>query len=137
MPGLGAFPIGTGPYGLGTPPEPGIPITTGISCRLIDGVARDYVTDENGNPAPEDGTANRVYLALSYATDIRPEILDPQSIAQWGNDIRTALSVLATGPTPAISGLQVTMTDSGGSEVFGLVTYTNLATQQIETVEIV
>jgi hypothetical protein len=135
MPGLGAFPLGFGPYGGATPPEPVEPVTTAISCRLIDGVARDYVTDANGNPVPQDGTANRVYLLLSYAYT-RPEIISAQSIAQAQADIRAALSALTTGPSPAIADLDVQITDSGGSETFGLVTYRNLATQEIESIEL-
>ena len=129
------MPLGVGPYGAGTPPSPADPITTAVSCRLIDGVLRDYQTDENGNAVGMDGTANRVYLLLSYA-ETRQSIISAQGLAAKQNAIRAALTPLTSGQSPAISNLKVKVTDGGGGRTLAEVTYTNLLTGTLETVEV-
>jgi hypothetical protein len=136
MGGFGTGSYGLGPFGFPTPPEAVEQITTAVSCRLIDPVLRDYVTDANGNPVADDGTADRVYLLLSYADAAVPDVITPQALLQRQSDIEDALSVLLTGPTPAISDLVVTVTDEGGGSVYGEVSYFNLLTQTAVTLQI-
>lgn len=133
MGGLGNMPLGAGPYGGVTPPEPTEPVTTVVSCRLIDGVTRDYVTDDNGNPEAQDGTANRVYLLLAYS-DVRSEIITKQGLAARQAAVRKALLPLTSGQAPAISKLDVVPADGGGDRVTWTITYFNNQTQTAKTI---
>jgi hypothetical protein len=129
------MPLGAGFLGGWAPPAPTEATTTAVSCRRIDAVAHDYVTDGAGNPEGMDGTANRVYLLLSYA-DTRTAIITATGVAAREKAVRAALEPLARGPEPAIANLSVKVTDAGRDRVYGEVTYRNLLTNTLETLVI-
>ncbi len=133
MGGLGSMSLGVGPYGSGTPPLPTEPITTAVSCRAIDGVTRAYLTDADGNAVGMDGTANRVYILLSYADTVQA-IITAQGVLAREAAIRRALEPLSQGQNPAISRLSVKVTDAGGDGTLGTVTYYNNLTQTLQSV---
>jgi len=129
------MPIGAGPYGGSAPASATEAVTTAISCRWIDPVTRDYATDDDGNPRGMDGTANRVYLLLSYS-DVRQAIITAQGVQARAAAIRRALEPLTRRPEPAISALVVNVADNGADRVEGTITYRNLLTNTLQTVEI-
>ncbi len=128
MSGLGTMPLGFGPYGAGAPDPIVEPVTTAVSCRLINTVIQDYVTDPTGNPPPDDGTADRVYLLCSYG-DVRPEIITPRTISERKHALEEALRPLTQGQQPAISSLSIEVTPEANG-VGVLVRYVNNATSK-------
>lgn len=133
--GLGAFPLAAGPYG-GAMPSPAVEATTtAVNARRIDTVRRDYTTDADGNADGMDGTAGRVYLLLSYA-DTRQAIITATGVQARAAAIRRALEPLTRGPAPAVTALTVNVVDAGGERINGTVTYRNLLTNTLETVQI-
>lgn len=126
--GVGVAPAGYGPFGAGTQAPLVEPPTVAVSCRLIDPIAMDYVTDANGNPLPYDGTADRVYVLCSY-NDMQSAIITPAVLQTRQRNLVLALQPLTQGAQPAISGLSVAVAAKpDGNGVSVVVRYTNNAT---------
>jgi hypothetical protein len=129
--GLGTSPLGTGPYGYGTPPvapSPDGPLfadatlgTTGTG-RFIDPVTRQYVFDANGRIAGQGTVPQKVFLA--YATVKGSSISatlgeDYSEVQTIGDDFIKIMTAKAIEPVQALIDAKLLAIDSVSVERSG------------------
>ena len=121
--------FGTGPYGssgLGMPTvtTAATQTTTIVSSQAIDGVTKDYLLADDGNPIGMDDTMQRVMLLTAFEVDT-PKLVGLDFEATMSAQIRKALLPMTASRPPAIriDGIDI---DSKNGTTQIVVNYTNL-----------
>jgi hypothetical protein len=132
--GLGSGPFGGTPLG-GPSGNAGSDTLAALhSSRKIDAHGR-YVLDDDGGFEGMDDTAQRVLLAVSFASVDLPKIVTPQASALGEAKIRAALKPLTSGSEPAIKLEVARIERSAPGTVRVVVIFKNLLTGTSSSVE--
>ncbi len=130
---------GTGPYGhtpagyaASTPTEE--TRSSLSSSRLINGVTKRYVVNDEGGFEAMDDIAQTVLLRISFAVR-EAKFITPQGMADDRTAIRNALADMTKGAEPLIKIKTIEVTDSGKATTYKRVVYQNLMTNTLQTVE--
>lgn len=103
------------------------------SSRGIDARTMRYQVADDGGFEPMDDVANRVLCILAFVVKMDGRIV-PREQAALKARIRTELRGLTEGQEPVIKLIDVTVTDDGKQTSFVGVTYKNLLTDTLNTV---
>lgn len=103
------------------------------SSRGIDARTMRYKIADDGGFEPMDDVAQRVLCTLAFVVKMGGRIV-PQEQTALKSRIRTELRQLTDGQEPVIKLVDVTVTDDGKQTSFVGVTYKNLLTNTLNTV---
>jgi len=132
--GYGKKPWGFGSFGSPlTLPTPAASSSLS-SSRKYDGKTGRYIANDEGGFEAMDDTAQRVILLVAFAAKTGPFLTDRDLAAQVAG-VRDALSVLTSGPEPAVMLLGVSCEASGPTSSRLTVRYRNNLTGTEQTVE--
>lgn len=116
-------PIGSTPFGIGTPDDAPADVGPSIGARYIDLVERDYrLVDGDYARMPE--TRQRVILALLRVAI--PRRIDPAALAQLQSSARAALQFLVDDGVVRID--SITMENTQVGRVAPVLSFTDLTT---------
>ena len=103
------------------------------SSRGIDARTMRYQVADDGGFEPMDDVTQRVLCILAFVVKMKGRIV-PQEQAALKARIRTELRQLTDGQEPVIKLIDVTVTDDGRQTSYVGVTYKNLLTDTLNTV---
>lgn len=104
------------------------------SSRRVDFVTKRYVVNDEGGFEAMDDVAQTVGLLVAFAW-VPPTHVTPQARNEAKTKIRAALRSLSSGAAPLIQIRSVDVSTPGGGIMNISVTYKNLRTNTIQTVE--
>ena len=126
----------SGPYGSGDSVIQASPDTRAklSSSRSIDPKTMRYVIADDGGFEAMDDVAQDVLLAVAFVKTNEGRI-DPKQQEKTKQALRLALKPLSDGPEPRIKVVDIIIRDDGRETTYTGITYTNLLTNTLNTVE--
>lgn len=130
--------FGTGPFGAGPFGRPLLATTDEVrsslsSSRLIDGVSKSYVVNDEGGFAAMDDVAQRVLLLLAFGMGEEPKLIDATYPETMRARIAAVLAPLVRERAIEITAIDIG--DDGRSTTHKRVAFRNLLTDTLQTVE--
>lgn len=130
--------FGTGPFGAGPFGHPLITTTDEVksslsSSRLLNGVTKAYVVNDEGGFEAMDDVAQRVLLFLAFGMGEEPKLIDSTYPATMRARITAALAPLVRERAIEITAIDIS--DDGRGATHKRVAFRNLLTDTLQTVE--